>query len=87
VFLIALIFFGSADNKETMLIVDASPVGLAALLIQEGKIIAYSSRALTDVESRLYFTLKLYCYNRNLISQLLAGVFVLGLLNIVSRGR
>ena len=39
-------------NKETMLIVDASPVGLAALLIQEGKIIAYSSRALTDVESR-----------------------------------
>ena len=39
-------------NKETMLIVDASPVGLAALLTQEGKIIAYSSRALTDVESR-----------------------------------
>jgi hypothetical protein len=39
-------------NKETMLIVDASPVGLAALLIQEGNIIAYSSRALTDVESR-----------------------------------
>jgi hypothetical protein len=35
-----------------MLIVDASPVGLAALLTQEGKIIAYSSRALTDVESR-----------------------------------
>jgi hypothetical protein len=32
--------------------VDASPVGLAALLIQEGNIIAYSSRALTDVESR-----------------------------------
>jgi hypothetical protein len=25
-------------NKETMLIVDASPVGLAALLTQEGKI-------------------------------------------------
>jgi hypothetical protein len=39
-------------DKETMLIVDASPVGLAALLTQEGKIIAYSSRALTDVESR-----------------------------------
>ena len=34
-------------NKETMLIVDASQVGLAALLIQEGKINAYSSRALT----------------------------------------
>ena len=28
------------------------PVGLTALLTQEGKIIAYSSRALTDVESR-----------------------------------
>ena len=39
-------------NKEKMLIVDASQVRLAALLIQEGKIIAYSSRALTDVESR-----------------------------------
>jgi hypothetical protein len=39
-----------------MLIVDASPVALAALLTQEGKIIAYSSRALTDVESR-YSTL------------------------------
>jgi hypothetical protein len=35
-----------------MLIVDTSPVGLAALLIQEGKIIAHSSRALTDVEGR-----------------------------------
>ena len=39
-------------NKEIMLIVDASTVRLAALLTQEGKIIAYSSRALTDVESR-----------------------------------
>ena len=39
-------------KKETMLIVDASPVGLAALLTQNGKIIAYSNRALTDVESR-----------------------------------
>ena len=39
-------------NKETMLIVDASPVGLAALLTQNGKIIAYASRALTEVETR-----------------------------------
>ncbi|XP_063400348.1 uncharacterized protein K02A2.6-like [Mytilus trossulus] len=39
-------------NKETMLIVDASPVGLAGLLIQNGKIIAYASRSLTDVETR-----------------------------------
>jgi len=39
-------------RKETMLIVDASPVGLAAILTQEGRIIAYASRALTDVESR-----------------------------------
>ena len=38
-------------SKETMLIVDASSVGLAALLTQEGTIIAYSSRGLTDVES------------------------------------
>ena len=40
------------QKKETMLIVDACTVGLAALLTQNGKIIAYSSRALTDVESR-----------------------------------
>ncbi|CAC5394863.1 unnamed protein product [Mytilus coruscus] len=39
-------------NKETMLIVDASPVGLAGLLTQYGKIIAYASRSLTDVETR-----------------------------------
>ncbi|VDI13786.1 protein SFI1 [Mytilus galloprovincialis] len=39
-------------NKETMLIVDASPVGLAGLLTQNGKIIAYASRSLTDVETR-----------------------------------
>jgi hypothetical protein len=30
-------------NKETMLIADASPVGLAALLTQEGKIITRNS--------------------------------------------
>lgn len=35
-----------------MLTVDASPVGLAGLLTQNGKIIAYASRSLTDVETR-----------------------------------
>ena len=39
-------------NKETQLIVDASPVGLGALLTQNGKVIAYASRALSDVEKR-----------------------------------
>ena len=41
------------DNKaETELIVDASPVGLGAILVQKDKPVAYASRALTDVESR-----------------------------------
>ena len=39
------------QNKPTEIIVDASPVGLAALLVQAGKIISYASRALSDVES------------------------------------
>ena len=39
-------------SKETEIIVDASPVGLGALLIQEDKIISYASRALSDVETR-----------------------------------
>jgi hypothetical protein len=34
------------------MIVDASPVGLGALLVQEGKVISYGSRALNDVETR-----------------------------------
>lgn len=37
-------------NKDT--VVDASPVGLAALLTQDNKIIAHASRSLTDVETR-----------------------------------
>ena len=32
--------------------VDASPVGLGAMLVQEGKIVECASRALTDVETR-----------------------------------
>ena len=38
--------------QETEVIVDASPVGLGGLLVQDGKVISYASRALSDVESR-----------------------------------
>ena len=34
------------------IIVDTSPVGLGGLQVQEGKVISYASRALSDVESR-----------------------------------
>ena len=37
---------------KTEVIVDASPVGLGGLLVQDGKVISYASRALSDVESR-----------------------------------
>ena len=37
-------------RKQT--IVDASPAGLGGLLMQDGKVISYASRALSDVESR-----------------------------------
>ena len=45
------------DKSKTEVVVDASPVGLGAILVQEDKqgqrkIVAYASRALTDVESR-----------------------------------
>ena len=45
-------------NKETLVLVDASPVGLSAILSQRAKgsnnaqIIAYGSRALTSTEKR-----------------------------------
>ena len=45
-------------NKESIVLVDASPVGLSAVLAQrvphsqETKIIAYASRSLTEVETR-----------------------------------
>ena len=38
--------------QETKVIVDASPVGLGGLLAQDGKVISYASRALSDVDSR-----------------------------------
>lgn len=40
------------QNKETEILVDASPVGLGAILIQEGKPICYASRSLTETEQR-----------------------------------
>ena len=40
------------SEKPTEIIVDASPVGLGAIFTQNGKIISYASRALTDVEQR-----------------------------------
>ena len=39
-------------RKQTEIIVDASPVGLSGLLTQEGKVLSYASRALSDVERR-----------------------------------
>ena len=39
-------------SKETELWVDASPVGLGAILSQDNKIVAYASRALSPVEQR-----------------------------------
>ena len=39
-------------QKQTEIIVDASPVGLGGLLLQKGKVLSYASRALSDVESR-----------------------------------
>ena len=40
------------SQKSTKLVVDASPVGLAGMLMQDGRVISYASRALSDVESR-----------------------------------
>lgn len=39
-------------SKATEVLVDASPVGVSAMLTQEGKVVCYASRALTDVEQR-----------------------------------
>ena len=39
-------------NAETELVVDGSPVGLGAILVQNDQPVAYASRALTEVERR-----------------------------------
>ena len=39
-------------NQETNIITDASPVGLSGILVQNSKVIAYASRALSYTESR-----------------------------------
>ena len=38
--------------KPTALIVDVSPAGLGAMLAQDGKVVSYASRSLSDVETR-----------------------------------
>lgn len=43
-------YFDPTSDSEV--IVDASPVSLGALLVQNGRVISYASRALTDVEQR-----------------------------------
>jgi hypothetical protein len=45
-------------KKDSKLVVDASPVGLGAVLTQEGKVISYVSKALSDVEKRFSQTEK-----------------------------
>ena len=39
-------------SKRSILLVDASPVGLGAVLTQDGKVISYASKALSSVERR-----------------------------------
>jgi hypothetical protein len=43
-------------TKSTKVLVDASPTVLGDILMQDGKIISYGSRALTDFESRYFQT-------------------------------
>lgn len=40
------------QNKLSEVLVDASPVGLGAILTQDGRVVSYASRALTDMEQR-----------------------------------
>lgn len=39
-------------NRKTEIIVDASPVGLAGIMLQEGKVVCYASKSLTETEKR-----------------------------------
>lgn len=41
-----------SPERETQIVVDASPVGLGAMLCQEGKVISYASCVLKDPETR-----------------------------------
>lgn len=43
-------------TKPTDVLVDASSTGLGAILMQDGKVISYGSRALSDVETRYFQT-------------------------------
>ena len=52
----ALVYY--AKNAETVIITDASPVGLGAMLLQNQKgalkVVSYASRCLTNVERRYF---------------------------------
>ena len=39
-------------KADTEIIVDASPVGIAAIMLQNGRVVCYASKSLTDVETR-----------------------------------
>ncbi|KAK7099608.1 hypothetical protein V1264_003723 [Littorina saxatilis] len=41
-----------SQTEDTTVLVDASPIGLGAILMQKNKVICYASRALTDTEQR-----------------------------------
>ena len=45
-------YFDPKEQTETVLSVDASPVGLGSVMMQNGKVIAYASRALSGVEKK-----------------------------------
>ena len=47
-----MVYFDPKEQTQTVLYVDASSFGLGSVLMQNGKVIAYASRALTDVEKR-----------------------------------
>ena len=42
----------SDPDRNTEIIVDASPVGLAGIMLQNGKAVCYASKSLTETEKR-----------------------------------
>lgn len=54
--------------KETKIIVDAGPFGIAGILVQDDQPIAYGSRALSDVKSR-------YCEHFNIFVRVRGSSF------------